>query len=151
MSRLKMIFRLAAAGVLLMLAWIAGCHMPGGQADYGVQAPPHDPTVELIDFSYTPASPIHVGDTLTFTATLNHHSVSSDLVVRLGEPPVDMVPLNDTGYPPDVTANDGVYTGNLIWTPELGPASGMLITLQMLWFDGPPYMERTAPPLTVGE
>ena len=151
MPILRLFFKLVTRSGLLAVAWIAGCHMPGGQLDYGVQTPPHDPTVELIDFSYTPASPIHVGDTLTFSAKLNHHSEAADLVVRLGEPPVEMAALRDDGSPPDLKANDGVYAGKLVWTPELGPAADLLITFQLLWFDGPPYIERTAPPLTVKE
>lgn len=142
---------------LLVTALLAGCPAPlfygmyGPQPAYGVTPPPHDPTVAIADFSYSPASPIHIGDTLTFTATLTHAAPGNVLQVVAGEQPVNFVLLRDDGWAPDTHANDGVYRGTLLWKASFGPVTSLSLKVQMTWYDGSPGGEHAGPPLTVEE
>ena len=142
---------------LVAVALLAGCPIPGiyglygPQPAYGVTPPPHDPTVQITDFSYSPSSPIRLGDTLTFTAQLSHPAQGSSLEVVLGDPAVNFAPLRDDGRAPDDIANDGVYRGTALWKPSFGLAQDKPVKVQMTWYDGAPGGELAGPPLTVEE
>ena len=150
-GRLLRLGRMPRRWALTLLALLggsaAGCSCPA----YGTPftPPPHDPTVQLIDFSYSPPSPIHLGDSLTLTARLNHYAEGCELDARYGDPIVYLAPLYDDGYPPDATARDGVYTGMLVWTPQLGLGENMPVSLKLEWYDGTPGITRNTAPLTV--
>jgi hypothetical protein len=111
--------------------------------------PPHDPTVVLQDFSYTPASPIHVGDTLRLTATLNHSTDAGWLQAVVKHHKLAAVDLRDNGIPPDETDGDGVYSGELTWGPELGDGKGLRVFGELTWLDGFEGQTLEAPLLTI--
>ena len=120
-------------------------------ACYGVPSlpPPHDPTVVLLDFSYTPASPIHVGDTLTLRATLNKHMHAGWMQAVFKNFKFASVDLLDDGVAPDDLAEDGVYSGSMSWEPELGNGKGLRVFAELQWFDDYEGQQLDAPPLTI--
>ena len=142
---------------LCAVGLLAGCPAPlaigvyGPQPAYGVTPPPHDPTVQITDFSYTPSSPIHRGDTLTFTAKLSRPAPGNALEVVLGDPARNFAALRDDGLAPDDHANDGVYRGTAVWKYSFGLAQDEPVKVQMTWSDGVPGGELAGPPLTVEE
>jgi len=151
---------------LFGLAFLAGCGFPwwglgGGGPAYGVSypmygmeptpGPPHDSTVVLEDFSYTPASPIHVGDSLRFTATANHTTDTGYVVAIVDEGQYDYhaAEMRDDGQAPDDVAGDGVWRGELAWLPEFGTCSKALVTVYLHWYDYTEGLSLLAPKLTV--
>ena len=140
-----------------MLAALTGCNPPVGMAVYGPPPVQHDPTVEVTDFSYQPASPAHVGDTLRFTATTNapFFGWEGEIRVVIGNeqtgPLVGYdsatleVLLNDYGWEADVAQ------GELEWLAEYGPQQELPVAAHLWWTDG--YMTEAvfAAPLTVLE
>lgn len=147
------ILRGAWARPLLRLAgWLAGVGcMAGVTACYG--APyvplPHDPTVTIDHFTYTPASPIHVGDTLTLTATLNHPTNAGWLQATVKKPSLAQGVLYDNGIAPDSAPGDGIFTGTLEWSPPLDDGVGLPVWVELLWDDGYPGLQLGGPPLTI--
>ena len=123
----------------------------GARNMYGVYLPPwpHDPTVTLDSFSYSPVSPIHVGDDLIFRAVLNKPAVGATLVASVDQPSPAACYLNDQGSPPDEHANDGVYSGQANWVSERGPAANLPVWVELSWMDGAPGQTLDGPPLTV--
>lgn len=81
-----------------------------------------EPPVEIKNFGYQPPSPIHVGDTLTFTAELPVAGMLG--ATAYAGRPVDnsglRVELHDDGVAPDKLASDGIYTGAGVWLAEYG-------------------------------
>jgi hypothetical protein len=145
--RLYCIIALALAG-----ATACGNGINSGTARplYGMGPPEHDPSVVLQDFSYTPASPIHVGDALTFTLRLNHPLVRTDaawLNVELGNPSLAGLKLKDEGLAPDSVAGDGIYSGSFYWT--LSSTDEIIPTAKLHWRDGAPVQQLSGPPLMV--
>jgi hypothetical protein len=122
-----------------MLLAFAGCgHVSPGmydEPDYGILPPPSHPTVILTDFSYTPASPIHINDTLTLTAKTNLPVADAQVRVHFPDTLEGPLELTDDGRPPDALAGDGIWTGEQTWTAEMGTAdeSSIWVTLD---FDG---------------
>lgn len=153
--KIKSVLRAILWSGLILLGILAGCGIvPMRMRNvYGSPIPPqpHDPTVELVDFSYTPQSPIHLGDTLTFTATLNHHASGCILKAYAREQGLTLAYLNDNGISPDTTANDGIYTGMFTWEQEMDTAADIPINFQLVWSDGAPGLDSNAAPLTVEE
>ena len=153
----KKLLRALWRAALIGVAWVAGCHVPvwvpayGAVPLYGMPPTPHDPTVQITDFSYEPASPVRIGDTLTFTTTLNHATNGAYLQVVIGEPPVNFAMLNDYGIAADAHAYDGIYSGLLEWTPAFGPIANEPMVVHLSWEDGAPGLELAGPPLTVEE
>jgi hypothetical protein len=94
----------------------------GGQLDYGVAIPPEHPTVRLTDFSYTPASPIHINDTLTLTAKTNLPIADAQVLVHFPDTVEGPIELTDDGRAPDARAGDGIWMGEKTWTEEMGTA-----------------------------
>jgi hypothetical protein len=138
--------------LMRMAGWLAGAGcMAGLTACYGPPSlpPPHDPTVVLLDFSYTPASPVRVGDTLTLHATLNHTTHAGWMSAVFKNFKFVSVDLLDDGLPPDDLADDGVYSGRITWGPELGNGKGLRVFAELQWFDDYEGQTRDAPPLTV--
>ena len=152
MKLLRLAMRLCGM-VSMALAGAAGCT---GVPAYGVvypmygpAVPPHDPSVVLQDFTYTPASPIHVGDQLTLQAHLNKPTEAASLRAIVKKETLATCYLNDAGMPPDLTEGDGVYTGALVWTRELGTGKGLPVWVELSWMDGAPGQTLDGPPLTI--
>jgi len=146
--------RLALRIMLAGLAWLAGCgwdETGGGQPVYGpMPVPlPHEPDVTITDFSYAPASPIHVGDTVTFTTTLNRHTDTGHVGVTVKRLIVAATYCNDIGDEADAVAGDGVYTGQITWEATMGTGSGLPVFATLRWDDGAPGQTLAGPPLTV--
>lgn len=106
-----------------------------GQPDYGVPSPPSHPTVVLKDFSYTPASPILVGDTLKLTAKTNRPVADAEMYAHLPALTDKAIEMKDDGQAPDAVANDGVWTAEKTWTAEMGTADNGIVFL-ILGFHG---------------
>lgn len=118
-------------------------------AAYGMPMIAHDASVVLEDFSYTPASPIHVGDTITFHAKLNHYADGAYLSVNAGQPGYFQTYLHDYGKMGDGKAGDGIYTSVVQWHAWNGSGSGIPISVDLWWDDGYTQQHLSAPPLTV--
>jgi hypothetical protein len=116
---------------------------------YGMASQPHDPTVSIESFSYTPASPIHRGDKLVLQATLNKPTEAGYVRAVVKKPELAVGFLNDWGRPPDAVAGDGVFTGELVWKFELGAGSSLPVWAELQWSDGAPSLKLDGPPLTV--
>lgn len=115
---------------------------------YGVPPPPEHPTVRLTDFSYTPASPIHIGDSLTLTARTNIPIAEAGVVVELPASVVTEVRPADDGKPPDTAAGDGIWTAETTWTAEMGPVDQGAIYAVLIFDDY--YANQTlTEPITV--
>lgn len=102
---------------------------------YGSVPPREHPTVKLTDFSYTPASPIRIGDTLKLTARTNLPAADAQVFAQLPGNSGGPVELKDDGQAPDVAANDGIWTAEKTWGDELGTADNASIWV-MLDFHG---------------
>jgi hypothetical protein len=124
--------------------------MYGPVPAYGMSPPVHDSTVQITDFSYTPASPVHAGEQITFTLTLNKPTSAGGVYVALGpEPGTVKQGLTDDGYAPDALAGDGVYTGIGVWQPSLPLVENTPVTAHLIWYDGAAGQTREGLPLTV--
>lgn len=149
------IWRLVARLALGCCALLAGCDwgQMGARNMYGVYLPPqpHDPTVTLDSLSYTPASPIRIGDTLQLTATASHATVAGYVVVIVdkGHHDTFAVALRDDGQAPDDVAADGVWRGAAPWPAQFGTCSKALLTAYLRWYDGADGGSLRAPNLTV--
>lgn len=150
------VFKVLAGLLFGLLALIAtGCKANSYSYVYGMPPPLHDPTVALTEFSYTPAEGAHVGDRLTFTAVINQQKLLDGgyVEVRLGDPATGpgnfLVELHDYGTPPDVTAGDGIWSGEYVWPPTLAPESGLLVFARLYWADGFVNEPLSAAPLTI--
>ena len=73
-------------------AWAGVCLIitgtPALVACYGppyIPPQPHDPSVELTDFTYEPASPIKLGDSLVFRLSANKPTTAGDAVHSEGD------------------------------------------------------------------
>lgn len=143
-------------GVTRMLVRLAGW-LAGGScaaaltACYGAPPTPepHDPTVVLQDFSYSPPGPIHVGDTLRLQATLNHSTQAGWLQVVFKKPELASVYLADDGLSPDAAPADGIYTADFTWEARLGDGKDLPVWAELVWDDGFEGQHRDAPPLTI--
>ncbi|MBN2081611.1 hypothetical protein JW859_05305 [bacterium] len=129
-----MLKRLLSLANILLLTLAGACHSSGTcagvVADYGVFPPRTHPTVEFTSFSYTPASPIHIGDTLTVTATTNQAVTNANMHAVLPAQENSSLVLNDDGQPPDVQAGDGIWTGERTWTASMGTSdNGSLVVM----------------------
>ena len=128
-------------GLLLVGTVLIGiaCNSPFpfgyGEAAYGAPVPPSHPTVVLTDFSYTPASPIRIGDTLTFTARTNVPTTQAEVFANLPTEVSSSVTLRDDGKFPDETAGDGIWMAQTGWTAEMGPVEDGWIYM-ILGFEG---------------
>ena len=151
--------------ICIIAALFAGCsggtwQRPYATPAYGSPQPPHvdrpsapyDPTLRLTDFSYTPASPLHLGETLQLSARTNHGFTGSavHVYVKAGEnePVYPLAWLRDDGQAPDDTAGDGQWHGFLEWAPSFGLRTDALITARLWWRDHPAQVVD-GPPLTV--
>ena len=149
-------------GGLAVLGLLAGCYWKESRftAEYGIDLPLHDPTVQLTDFSYTPASPVQPGDTLVFTVNTSNplYRIDSSVEVRIGsnEHPVAGVAggvltqrCRDDGIAPDAAAHDGVNTGQITIPDSVQPQSGLPVSTWLSWFDGHNTPELAGPPLDI--
>ena len=118
-------------------------------AAYGEPPPPHDKHVTLNQFSYTPASPIHIGDALTFTATLNKHTDAGFLRVEVGNPVAHSLWLADDGSGADAVAGDGIYSLRVSWPEQSGTGENLPIQVRLIWWDSYPGQQLDGPPLTI--
>jgi hypothetical protein len=146
---LGILVRLALSAGLALISLLAGCQSGYKITnDYGVPPPPSHPTVELTDFTYTPASPIHIGDTLTLTAVTTLPLADGSMRASLPTTINRNVALNDDGWPPDQTAGDGIWTGEQMWMEDMGTPSDGVIHLVL---STPGYFDQAkfGPRLTV--
>lgn len=145
------LIRLMLAGLTALLALLSGCKGTGGWAEpmYGMEIPPEHPTVVLTDFSYTPASPIRVGDTLTLTVTTSEPVEQALVSVRLPSLTDRYVELADDGQPPDETAGDGIWTAERLWTEEMGNPTRGAIEAELFFLTYYRQQQLWGPDLTV--
>lgn len=148
---------------LCLAAFLAGCGAHNEKFPitlaYGSPPPKHDPTVEIADLSYSP-SPMHLGDTLVYTATLNKPAQAGEVhvIVEIGNEskplvgyisPTMTIRLSDIGPYGDVESGDGIWTGRHFWIANRGVQHEVPVTAHLRWADG----YRTDPiafaPLTV--
>ena len=139
---------------LLVITMIVGCDpiapLYGIMPAYGVTPPSEnpDPSLQLVDLSYQPASPVADAAELTITVTANKASQAADgVLVDIGENnnQIDFAIrgqlrayLVDTGMAPDEAAGDGVFTGLLrfansqpiVW-PSIALIAGSLIAVAL--------------------
>lgn len=104
--------------VLCTAALLGAC---GGGA--GPDTNPGTPVTPLNirAFVYQPPSPIHPGQTLTFTARILEQQIISVKVLANGESHGELrADLHDDGVAPDETAGDFTFTGSAVWEPALG-------------------------------
>jgi len=143
-----------------MLAVLSGCSPPVITPMYGPAPTEYDPSVDLADFAYTPEAPIHVGDKLTFMASLNKPidplaisvvaEIGSEYAPLAGAGAVSIVEwLNDQGYDGDAIAGDGIWTAELTWSPEYGTQLDVPVSGHLQWANGLADAPVLAPPLTV--
>lgn len=151
MREANALLRILLRSWLLVVGLLAGCEMGGGYSVYGPPPIAHDPTVEIVDFTYTPQVPVHAGDTLTFTATLNHYTDAGVVYADIGNPLVVDAMLNDDGIAPDLHARDGFYCGRLVWPASIGAAQPLPVVCHLEWQDYAPHLERSAPSLAIGD
>lgn len=115
----------------------AGCHwaLPGGGPLYGVMPVP----LEIESFSYSPPGPLHVGDTLTFTALIPQGGVSSAYVQAAipGAGGMDVI-LHDDGLAPDAVAGDRVFSAARQWLATYGTGTAQVRLLASGLLDGQP-------------
>lgn len=135
--------------VLGFVSFLAGGMWGCGAAAYGVEPPPHDPTVTLDDFSYTPPSPVNPGDRLEFTATTNKPTGSAWLTVLVGDPPEFSVMLNDKGIAPDSIREDGIWHGEIDLPLDASLAEDLPTIARLSWQDGFPGQEVAGEDLTI--
>ncbi len=118
MSSLRRFWR-ALATVIAAVAGMqtfTSCPVYGAVGVYGMPSVPLD----IAAFSYTPPSPIHTGDTLTFIAQLEPaQNVAADVYAEVA-PALFHVQLHDDGLAPDALAGDNVFSGSGQWTAECG-------------------------------
>ncbi len=146
-----------ALGFLSLLAGCGYLNETHFHADYGVAVPPppppipHDPTVTLDDFSYTPPSPVSPGDTLEFTATTNKPTNAGEIYISFGDPPVFRAYLNDNGAGADDVANDGIWHGEFPLQHNTPPFEDLSVIARLHWDDGAEPLELAGEDLTILE
>ena len=103
----------------------------------------------IASFSYTPPSPVHFSDTLTFQADVTDAEIKL-VRVRIDGVVHHWVDLNDAGQAPDTQASDGVWTGALYWKAKMGADEQMSVAAYA--YRDPASVatgRREGPPLTV--
>jgi len=148
----RVLTRIVLTGAMTLLGFLSGCKS-GTEASYiydmyGMPPPSEHPTVRLTDFSYTPASPIYIGDTLVLTAVTNEPTTTASMHAYLPATVTKYVELQDDGQPPDETAGDGTWTAELVWTEELGAVEDKNVQAE-LSFNGRYNSQHIWQPLTV--
>jgi len=85
----------------------------GVQATHAAQSAPGD--VVLSQAAVSPPGAVEFGQDIVFTVQAAPSGASDEVVVLLGDPPVEVAHLNDIGWPPDEHSLDGVWSGRLDW------------------------------------
>jgi hypothetical protein len=137
-----------------MLCLLAGCYstirpMYGMQPLYGIIPGPHDPEAQLLDFSYTPASPVKYGSEVIFKAHSNKTFYAGAMLGEVGNGNTAHVYLNDRGQAPDAVALDGEWTGRITWGTKPTSEITLPVSLRLIWDDGAPGQVLTGDDLTV--
>lgn len=117
---IRSLHRRAALGVLAfsLTALLAAC---GGGTSVAPNPGPQPVHLDIRSFNISPPGPIHLGDTLTFTALILEQQVVSAQVLATGESNGELrVDLHDDGVAPDIAAGDFIFTGDAVWAPALG-------------------------------
>lgn len=96
---------------------------PSGRVPYAASALVRDPNLQL-EGGFAEQH-ISVGDCLTFTGTLtrNGNPVTGESItstVLLPDGSTESVALHDDGFGPDVSADDGIYSGDYLGTSQSG-------------------------------
>jgi hypothetical protein len=89
-------------------------------------------------FTCTPASTVHVGDTLVFQAQLEPAPQCGVSITAVNDAPVFYMLLHDDGQAPDIAPGDSVYSGKLVWREEYGTGDTMIV----LTVDGSKVRQR---------
>lgn len=140
------------ARLMGLLAVLAGGGV-GCCAAYGPVVPDPDPQVEIVDFSYQPATTARTGDELIFSVTINQAirpGYRDTVNVLVGDGGTDCafdgfkgcyVPAADDGIAPDSVAGDLIYTGAWEVPDYLLPQSKIPVVARYGWErDGGPYL-----------
>lgn len=144
------LFRTVIAAALAFVAVLAGCKsIEPPRAMYGIIPSPEHPTVRLVDFNYTPASPIRVGDTLALTAKTNLPISDAAMHAYLPAAVNPGVELRDDGQPPDLMAGDGIWSAERVWTAEMGEVESGPVWALLEFSEPYRGQELSAPSLTV--
>jgi hypothetical protein len=152
MAALRNLARLTLSAVLFLAS---GLWNACGRGMYGIDVPmygfvpaPHDPSVTIEDFSYTPTTAVLPGDTVEFHATTSKPTSAGEIFGSIGDPPVGMLYLFDNGIEPDMEAGDGIWTCEWEVPPEAPPGSHRVV-VHMRWFDGFTSQRAFGQPLTI--
>ena len=154
------ILRALSALAYSLLAVLSGCSPPIIAPLYGPAPVEHDPSVEITDFSYTPASSIQLGESLTFSGKTNQQINQWDcaFIVTVGsqQSPVSgwtsgiaeyaIEPASEQGRS---TGRDDQWTGDLVWYPEYGLGQDLPVSAHLEWSDGYQTEPVMTAPLTV--
>jgi hypothetical protein len=150
----RTVVRWMCRGGLALVSLLAGCWgggikaLYGPEPLYGIQPPPHDPSLTIQDFSYTPASPVAQGSQLEFSAKTSKPTDAAYMTVSVGDPRIDFFPLQDNGVAPDAVADDGIWTGQ--WTLPQNQTGTLPVIVRLEWLDG--YrLERQGPDLLIND
>lgn len=143
-------------GVLAgVLATLAGLQALSSCVKYGPLP------VYVESFSYQPAGPIHIGDSVTFEARIPRKYKVRQIFVMAGLPAMERkdipkigdwadtftISLHDDGLAPDLIANDQQYAGSLQWQAENGTGTAQVVLT--VDFHDNEHAQVVAPPLIV--
>ncbi|MBN2081612.1 hypothetical protein JW859_05310 [bacterium] len=147
---LKKVLRLLLALVVFLAT---GCPygkivgMYGIQPAYGIEPPPHDPSVSVTNFDYEPAV-LQVGETINFTAITSRALLDYEgyVVAEIGDPEAGSVwatphggvrvYMRDDGSDGDGVAQDGVWYGHYTCPTISTPYYNLPVTAHIQWTDG---------------
>lgn len=120
-------WRALAAACALLATGLAGCNWFDTGGSYAAYGPPIVPAygvqmvpLDIKSYTYVPPSPVHVGDTLTFTAQLEPAADRHANVYATNTQVMFRVPLHDDGVAPDAAAGDSVFSGSGQWQAAYG-------------------------------
>jgi hypothetical protein len=103
--------------------------------------------LDIRSFSYSPPSPIHPGEMLTFTSRILEPNVVSVQALASGESHGELrVNLHDDGVAPDETAGDLMYTGAAVWDPALGTGIMAVSLSVQATVNGTPVLDKRLAP-----
>jgi hypothetical protein len=119
--RLAAVWRWVGTGPLAMVCGVLLLSACGGGVGAPADGAPVHQQLDIRGFSYSPPSPIHVGDFVRFTAAIYQPDTISAQVYAVGEGNGElMLDMRDDGISPDVLAGDNIYTTAVEWPEAIG-------------------------------